>query len=137
SSTKSLWYIPSRTCSASVAPQLFQISYGIVIIFFICPDLFFLYSIFFLSNVPIYALCDTGATHSFISRQCLESLGIPSVSRFDALEVCLASGKTISTDTMVHGLEISIGGQSLEADAYIIDMQDFDVILAIDWLIHY
>ncbi|CAA0806248.1 Uncharacterized mitochondrial protein AtMg00860, partial [Striga hermonthica] len=55
----------------------------------------------------------------------------------DALEVCLASGKTISTDTMVQGLEISIGGRTLEADAYIIDMRDFDVILGMDWLTHY
>ncbi|CAA0834126.1 Unknown protein, partial [Striga hermonthica] len=63
-----------------------------------------------LSNVTIFALCDTGATHSFIFSQCLEALSIDNVCNCDPLKVSLASGKIIISDSMVHGLQISIGG---------------------------
>ncbi|CAA0831731.1 Unknown protein, partial [Striga hermonthica] len=90
-----------------------------------------------ISNMPVFALCDTGATHSFISSSCLEALGIRDVSKVDALEVSLASGKTIATDSMVRGLQVNIGGRNLEVNTYIIEMRDFDVILGMDWLTHY
>ncbi|CAA0819851.1 Unknown protein, partial [Striga hermonthica] len=90
-----------------------------------------------LSNVPIFALCDTGATHSFISSQCLEALSIDNVCNCDPLEVSLASRKIIISDSMVPGLQVSIGGHVLEADCYVIEMRDFDVILGMDWLTRY
>ncbi|CAA0805855.1 Unknown protein, partial [Striga hermonthica] len=90
-----------------------------------------------LSNVPIFALCDTGATHSFISSRCLEALSIDNVCNCDPLEVSLASGKIIISDSMIFSLLVSIGGHVLEADWYIIEMRDFDVILGMDWLTRY
>ncbi|CAA0811008.1 Unknown protein, partial [Striga hermonthica] len=90
-----------------------------------------------ISNVPVFALCDTGATHSFVSSSCLEDLGIKDISEVDALEVSLASGKTIATASMVRVLQVNIGGRNLEANTYIIEMRDFDVIPGMDWLTEY
>ncbi|CAA0826072.1 Uncharacterized mitochondrial protein AtMg00860, partial [Striga hermonthica] len=90
-----------------------------------------------ISNVSVFALCDTGATHSFISSRCLEALSINTVNFCDPLEVSLASGKIIISDSVVRNLPICIGGQVLEADVYVIEMRDFDVILGMDWLTHY
>ncbi|CAA0806552.1 Unknown protein, partial [Striga hermonthica] len=90
-----------------------------------------------LSNVPIFALCDTGATHSFISSRCLDALSIDNVCNCDPLEVSLASGKIIISDSMISRLPVSIGARVLEADCYVIEMWDFDVILGMDWLTRY
>ncbi|CAA0837933.1 Uncharacterized mitochondrial protein AtMg00860, partial [Striga hermonthica] len=90
-----------------------------------------------ISSVPVFALCDTGATHSFISSRCLEAFSFSNVSSCDPLEVSLASGKNIISDSVVRNLSICIGGRVLEADVYVIEMQDFDVILGMDWLTHY
>ncbi|CAA0843089.1 Unknown protein, partial [Striga hermonthica] len=90
-----------------------------------------------ISNVPIFALCDTDATHSFISSRCLEALPISTVSHCDSLQVSLASGKIIISDSLVNDLPVSIGGRVLIVDAYVIEMRDFDVILVMDWLTRY
>ncbi|CAA0840366.1 Unknown protein, partial [Striga hermonthica] len=90
-----------------------------------------------ISHVPVFALCDTGATHSFISSRCLEVLSIGTVHACDPLEVSLASGKIIISDSVVRNLPICIGGRVLEADVYVIDMLDFDMILGMDWLTRY
>ncbi|CAA0810435.1 Unknown protein, partial [Striga hermonthica] len=90
-----------------------------------------------ISHVPVFALCDTGATHSFISSRYLEALSFGTVHACDPLEVSLASGKIIVSDSVVRNLPICIDGRVLEADAYVIDMRDFDVILGMDWLTRY
>ncbi|CAA0810430.1 Unknown protein, partial [Striga hermonthica] len=69
-----------------------------------------------ISHVPVFALCDTGATHSFIFSCCLEALSIGTVHTCDHLEVSLASGKIIISDSVVRNLPISIGGRVLEAN---------------------
>ncbi|CAA0811476.1 Unknown protein, partial [Striga hermonthica] len=51
--------------------------------------------------------------------------------------VSLASGKTIVMNTMVHELKMDIRGRDLEADTYVINMKDFDIILGMDWLTKY
>ncbi|CAA0841650.1 Uncharacterized mitochondrial protein AtMg00860, partial [Striga hermonthica] len=90
-----------------------------------------------ISHVPVFALCDTGATHCFISSRCLEALSFGTVHACDPLEVSLASGKIIISDSVVRNLPICIGSRVLEVDAYVIDMREFDVILGMDWLTRY
>ncbi|CAA0811119.1 Unknown protein, partial [Striga hermonthica] len=90
-----------------------------------------------LSNVSIFALCDTGVAHSFISSRCLEALSVLNVCKVDPLEVSLASGKIITSDSVVRNLPICIGGRVLEADVYVIEMRDFNVIQGMDWLTRY
>ncbi|CAA0810107.1 Unknown protein, partial [Striga hermonthica] len=87
--------------------------------------------ILILNNVPVFALFDTGATHSFVLDKCLEAL-TKGVSTIDPLEISLASGKKIVTNSIVKNLNLSIGGKILEANASVIEMRDFDLILGMD-----
>ncbi|CAA0840496.1 Unknown protein, partial [Striga hermonthica] len=90
-----------------------------------------------LNNVPVFALFDTGATHSFISRRCLDSIGVHAVIVVDPLEVSLASGRKIVTSTKASDLSLFIGGRVLSTDAFVLEMKDFDLILGMDWLFFY
>ncbi|CAA0840471.1 Unknown protein, partial [Striga hermonthica] len=89
------------------------------------------------NNVTVFALFDTGATHSFISRRCLDAIGVHAITAVDPLEVSLASGRKIVTSARASDLSLSIGGRSLSADAYVLEMRDFDLILGMDWLAFY
>ncbi|CAA0819856.1 Unknown protein, partial [Striga hermonthica] len=90
-----------------------------------------------LFHTPVFALFDTGATRSFISAKCLSALGAQGVSTVDALEISLASGRKIVTSSLAKNLNIDIGGRALVVDAFVIDMNDFDLILGMDWLARY
>ncbi|CAA0833390.1 Uncharacterized mitochondrial protein AtMg00860, partial [Striga hermonthica] len=48
--------------------------------------------------------------------------------------VSLASGQNIVTDARATDISLSVGGQILTSDAYVIVMRDFDLILGMDWL---
>ncbi|CAA0810455.1 Unknown protein, partial [Striga hermonthica] len=90
-----------------------------------------------LNNVPVFALFDTGATHTFISRRCLDAIGVHAATAVDPLEVSLASGRKIVTSAKASDLNLSIGGRVLTADAFVLEMRDFDLILGMDWLSFY
>ncbi|CAA0822817.1 Unknown protein, partial [Striga hermonthica] len=89
-----------------------------------------------LNNVLVFALFDTGATHSFISRRCL-SIDGHAITAVDPLEVSLASGQKIVTSARASDLSLSIDGRSLSTDAYVLEMRDFDLILGMNWLSFY
>ncbi|CAA0823405.1 Uncharacterized mitochondrial protein AtMg00860, partial [Striga hermonthica] len=87
-----------------------------------------------LNDIPVFVLFDTGATHSFISRRCLDAIGVHAITAVDPLEVSLASGRKIVTSVKATDLSISIGGRILSTDVYVLEMRDFDLILGMDWL---
>ncbi|CAA0810070.1 Unknown protein, partial [Striga hermonthica] len=90
-----------------------------------------------LNNILVFALFNTRATHSFISRRCLDAIGVHATTAIDPFEVSLASGRKIVTSAKASDLSLSIGGRSLSADAYVLEMRDFDLILGMDWLSFY
>ncbi|CAA0825697.1 Uncharacterized mitochondrial protein AtMg00860, partial [Striga hermonthica] len=90
-----------------------------------------------LNNVPVFALFDTGATHTLNSRRCLDAIRVHAVTDVDPLEVSLASGRKIVTSAKASDLSLSIGGRVLTADAFVLEMKDFDLILGMDWLSFY
>ncbi|CAA0826221.1 Unknown protein, partial [Striga hermonthica] len=90
-----------------------------------------------LNDISVFVLFDTGATHFFISRRCLDAIGVHSITTVDPLEVSLASGRKIVTDAKATDLSLSIGGRILPTDAYVLEMRDFDLILGMDWLTYF
>ncbi|CAA0834274.1 Unknown protein, partial [Striga hermonthica] len=88
-------------------------------------------------DILVFALFDTGATHSFISRRCLDAIGVHAVTAVDPLEVSLASGQKIVTSAKASDLSLSIGGRLLSTNAFVLEMKDFDLILGMDWLSFY
>ncbi|CAA0809447.1 Uncharacterized mitochondrial protein AtMg00860, partial [Striga hermonthica] len=90
-----------------------------------------------LNDIHVFALFDTGATHTFISRRCLDAIGVHAVTAVDPLEVSLAPGRKIVTSAKASDLSLSIGGRVLTADAFVLEMRDFGLILGMDWLSFY
>ncbi|XP_022856963.1 uncharacterized protein LOC111378030 [Olea europaea var. sylvestris] len=90
--------------------------------------------ILLLSNVPVYVLFDSGATNSFISASFVTRSNFASVRTNNELEVSSPSGKTLCTNQMTKSRKLEIDGKILEADLYLLEMKDFDVILGMDWL---
>ncbi|CAA0810428.1 Unknown protein, partial [Striga hermonthica] len=90
-----------------------------------------------LNNVPVFALFDTGARHTFISRRCLDAIGVRATTAINPLEVSLASGRKIVTSAKSSDLSLSIDGRVLSTDAFVLEMKDFDLILRMDWISFY
>ncbi|CAA0806997.1 Unknown protein, partial [Striga hermonthica] len=64
-----------------------------------------------LNDIPVFALFGTGATHTFISRRCLDAIGVHAITAVDPLEMSLASGRKIVTSAKASDLSLSIGGR--------------------------
>ncbi|XP_022854046.1 uncharacterized protein LOC111375453 [Olea europaea var. sylvestris] len=90
--------------------------------------------ILLLSNVPTYVLFDFGATNSFICASFVARSNYACVRTDNELEVSIPSGKTLCTNQMTKSMKLEIEGKILEADLYLLEMKDFDVILGMDWL---
>ncbi|XP_022871480.1 uncharacterized protein LOC111390648 [Olea europaea var. sylvestris] len=91
-------------------------------------------SILLLSNVSAYVLFDSRATNSFISASFIARPNFACVRTDNELEVSIPSGKTLCTNQMTKSMKLEIDGKILEANLYLLEMKDFDVILGMDWL---
>lgn len=90
--------------------------------------------ILLISNTPTYVLFDSGATHSFVSKSFITKASISCDKSESTLEVSIPSGETLTTDKLAKSVNLDIEGKTLEANLYLIEMKDFDVILGMDWL---
>ncbi|XP_022852772.1 uncharacterized protein LOC111374352 [Olea europaea var. sylvestris] len=90
--------------------------------------------ILLLSDVPAYILFDSGATNSFISISFVARSNLACVKTNYELEVSIPSGRTLCTNRMTKAMKLEIDGKILQADLYLLEMKDFDVILGMDWL---
>ncbi|XP_022860578.1 uncharacterized protein LOC111381088, partial [Olea europaea var. sylvestris] len=90
--------------------------------------------ILLLSNVPAYVLFDSGATNSFISASFVARSNFACVRTNNELEVSIPLGKTLCTYQMTKSMKLEIDGKILEADLYLLETNDFDAILGMDWL---
>ncbi|XP_057811749.1 uncharacterized protein LOC131025985 [Salvia miltiorrhiza] len=85
-------------------------------------------------DVPIIALFDTGASHSFISRAACKRLGLTPQLAKTTLEVSTSGGGRLVEKDIISNLELNVGAETFEADLYVIAILDFDMILGMDWL---
>ena len=84
--------------------------------------------------VPLYALIDSGATHSFISYGIIERLGLKPIKVSQPIKIELPDGVSVVTHEMLSGESVVIHGRELAVDLVVFDMLDFDVILGMDFL---
>ncbi|KAH6784453.1 hypothetical protein C2S52_009412 [Perilla frutescens var. hirtella] len=87
-----------------------------------------------ISNTPVLALFDTGTSHSFISESACKKLKLNQDRALDPLKISIPSGKKMLSRTICSNLELNIEDKSFKSDLYVIKIQDFDVILGMDWL---
>ncbi|XP_021747555.1 uncharacterized protein LOC110713411 [Chenopodium quinoa] len=89
--------------------------------------------VFFLSSSPVKVFFDSGASHSFISKEVVGSLGLES-PELVSLHVSIPSGEVRSCSRLFLSVPISISEVKFLADLIEFDLNDFDVILGMDWL---
>ncbi|XP_052186125.1 uncharacterized protein LOC127797321 [Diospyros lotus] len=87
-----------------------------------------------ISRIPAYTLFDSGSTHSFISPKFASKLNAHVEHVSTPLGVTIPSGGIISMNHVVRTAKVEVKGNFLETTLYVLDMQEFDVILGMDWL---
>ena len=83
------------------------------------------------------ALIDPSSTHSFVSISFVALLGILVASMDFDLIVATHVGDSVVTSKMLKDCLVMIGYRKIPVDLVLLDLQDFDVILGMDWLASY
>ncbi|XP_043696754.1 uncharacterized protein LOC122647428 [Telopea speciosissima] len=90
-----------------------------------------------ISGIPAYVLFDLGSTHTFVSSTFATRLNVmPKVLNY---QLCLStpSRGMIETELFCEACDVEIMERKLTVDLILLEMKDFDVILAMDWLAAY
>ncbi|XP_022857558.1 uncharacterized protein LOC111378558 [Olea europaea var. sylvestris] len=91
-------------------------------------------SILLISDTPAYVLFDSRATHYFVLTSFIAKSSINCDKSKSTLEVSIPSGRTLNTDQFARSVNLKIEEKTFEANLYVIEMKDFDVILGMDGL---
>jgi len=86
-------------------------------------------------NKVMLTLVDSGSTHSFVSSQFLQQVGI-TPSPTVPTSVKLANGQVLISDHWVPQMSWWCDGFTLQTDMKVLDIGAFDAILGFDWLQH-
>ena len=81
-----------------------------------------------------YVLIDPGAAHSFISAKFIAQVNIEIQPINCSMVVSLPTGDSLIADRVYMGCRVIIEGHEFRANLVLLDIQDFDVILWMDWL---
>lgn len=85
-----------------------------------------------INGIPVIALFDTGASHTFISNAACKNLDLVLEKSSQALVVLTPSGEEMIAEYRCPNLGFKIGSGSYQADPHVIPMVDFDLILGMD-----
>ncbi|XP_012837830.1 PREDICTED: uncharacterized protein LOC105958366 [Erythranthe guttata] len=85
-------------------------------------------------NNSVYALIDSGSTHSFISSTLVAELRLVR-SQADALfSILIPSGDELKFNFIIKDCPIQIRNQTLASDLIILPIKHLEIILGMDWL---
>ena len=87
-----------------------------------------------LFDTDAHVLVDSGATHSFISREFIERVGIEMKPTECSMVVSHPTGDSRIANRVYMGSKVTIASHEFEADLIVLDIHDFDIILGMDWL---
>ncbi|KAL0550368.1 hypothetical protein IC582_014876 [Cucumis melo] len=79
-------------------------------------------------------LFDSGSSHSFISSIFVKHAGLEVEPLGSALSVSTPSGEALLSKEKIRACWVEIANHTLDVILLVLDMQDFDVILGMDWL---
>ncbi|KAJ4784848.1 polyprotein [Rhynchospora pubera] len=86
-----------------------------------------------IGKLPVYALIDSGSTHSFINPEVISTLQLPT-NQTNPMIVMVANGGKMVTDTKCDSLQFSIQGHEFAKDVRLLSVPGYDMILGLDWL---
>ncbi|CAJ2638233.1 uncharacterized protein LOC123886120, partial [Trifolium pratense] len=89
----------------------------------------------FIYNTPLIAIIDTGATHSFISVDCMKRLSIPVSEMSGRMEIETPANGSVTTRLVCRDCPITVFGRHFGMDLVCIQLSGIDVIFGMNWLI--
>ncbi|XP_043710311.1 uncharacterized protein LOC122659244 [Telopea speciosissima] len=90
-------------------------------------------SMLYVFGNPAFVLFDSGSTHSFILYSFSTKLKILLKTLQTDLSILTPSGEIMVSDMIFESCMVQLEGRDLRVDLYLLDMQDFDIILGMDW----
>ena len=89
---------------------------------------------FLLSHLWAKILFDYGASHSFVATSSVDVLGLDVETLEEPFNVSYPLGTRVRIGLICRGYELEISRILLMVDLRVMDISDFEVILAMDWL---
>ena len=81
----------------------------------------------------VVVMIDPGATHNFVSREVVETLGVP-LSPTKSFGVSLGTGESVRGTGLCKGVSLQLPGMTIMEDFLPLPLGNSDVILGIQWL---
>jgi predicted aspartyl protease len=88
---------------------------------------------FSINHYPVIILFDSGATHSFISKDCGTKVGLDIYFINEAYRIITPSGKILSNQ-ICRMVSIQLGSHPIKTDLLVIDLKEMDVLLGVNWM---
>ncbi|GAU42762.1 hypothetical protein TSUD_239250 [Trifolium subterraneum] len=89
----------------------------------------------FIHDTPLIAIIDTGATHSFISMDCMKRLNIPVYEMSSCMNIETPASGSVITRLVCRNCLVSVFGRHFGMDLVCIPLSGIDVILGMNWLV--
>ena len=86
---------------------------------------------------PIRVLFDTGASHSFISKELVDTFSLDVLCLMTSLRIANPVGGSATISLLCKDVEIILCDFSFRADLHVMRYLGFGMILGMDWLNHY
>ncbi|KAL0546377.1 hypothetical protein IC582_016285 [Cucumis melo] len=81
-----------------------------------------------------FVLYDSGSSHSFISSVFVQYVGLEVEPLGSVLSISTPSREVLLSKEKIKACRVEIANHMLDVTLLVLDMQDFDVILGMDWL---
>ena len=89
------------------------------------------------AGTPFTVLIDSGATHSCVSDKVIDRLCRPSEYSTSGFGTILPTGELVISRRWIRALPMIVDGMELSVNLIELNMEDFDIILGMDWLVRY
>jgi hypothetical protein len=88
---------------------------------------------FSINHYPVIILFDSGATHSFISKECGSKVGLNIYPTKEDYRIITPGGKTLSNQICMK-VPLLLGSQVIKTDLLLLDLKGMDVLLGMNWM---
>ena len=88
---------------------------------------------FLVNNHPVVVLFDSGASHTFISKECASRLGLEVESMSRSCHINSPGGKLV-TNHIVRRVPLKLQGKIFHTSLIILPTQNVDIILGMNWM---
>jgi hypothetical protein len=86
------------------------------------------------NNTPLITIIDIGATHSFISLDCVKRLNLETSVMSSRMVIDTPANGSVTTKLVCVNCPVTVYGRSFGMDLVCIPLSELDVILGMNWL---